>query len=183
MSIKYAILGILSYQSVTGYDLKKIIQDSSFMYWSANNNQIYKALVSLLNEGLVTQEVQHQDTSPSKKIYTITEQGKVELKKWVLSTPELPECKKTFLIQLAWADSLNNEEIHKILSNYENEIAMRLVLEQEKKRRGMFSPGRTSREVYLWNQIYDNIISSYKHELDWIQELRKEISMRVEEGG
>jgi PadR family transcriptional regulator AphA len=59
MSIKLAILGILSWETSTGYDLKKIIEDSSAMYWSGNNNQIYKTLVQLLGEELVTNEVQH----------------------------------------------------------------------------------------------------------------------------
>ena len=94
MSIKYAILGILSWKPVTGYELKKIFEDCSFMYWSGNNNQIYKALTKMHDEALVTSEVIHQDSSPSKKIYTITEEGLEELKDWVLSSPEAPEVKK-----------------------------------------------------------------------------------------
>ncbi len=63
MSINHAILGILSCRSVTGYDLKKIIQESPFMPWSGNNNQIYKALVEILEEGFVTHEVRHQEST------------------------------------------------------------------------------------------------------------------------
>jgi DNA-binding PadR family transcriptional regulator len=175
MSINYAILGILSCRSLTGYDLKKIMQESTFMYWSGNNNQIYKALVELLDKGLVTNEVQHHESSPSKKIYTITEAGRTELKEWVKSNPEAPEFKKMFLIQLAWADQLNTEEINTLLSKYENEVRMQILMEQEKKRRETFSPSRTSREVQIWDFIYDNIISSYENELNWIQKVRKEI--------
>lgn len=175
MSINYAILGILSYKSLTGYDLKKIIQDSPFMYWSANNNQIYKALVELHDEGFVTNEVYHQESSPSKKVYTITGEGLGELKRWVLSTPEPPEFKKTFLIQLAWAQQLGSDELDTLLSRYENEVRVQVLLQQEKKQRGVFSPGRTPREAYIWDKVYDNIISTYKNELDWIQKLRKEL--------
>lgn len=175
MSIKYAILGILSFKPLTGYDLRKIIQDSAFMYWSGNNNQIYKSLVELLDEGFVTNEVQHQENSPSKKIYTITGEGIAELKDWVLSSPELPEFKKTFLIQLAWADQLSTEELNILVSGYENEIRAQILLQQEKKRRGTFSPARTDREAYLWNMIHDNILSSYQNELSWIQKLRSEL--------
>jgi DNA-binding PadR family transcriptional regulator len=67
MSIKLAILGILSWKPSTGYELKNIFEDSSFMYWSGNNNQIYKALINLENEDLVTSKVVHQDKSLSKK--------------------------------------------------------------------------------------------------------------------
>lgn len=181
MSINHAILGILSCRPLTGYDLKKIMQESTFMYWSGNNNQIYKSLVELLEEGLVTNEVQHQESSPSKKIYTITEAGLVELKEWVRSDPEAPEFKKMFLIQLAWADQLNKEEINTLLSKYENEIRMQMLMEKEKKRREIFSPDRTSREVQIWDLIYDNIISSYENELNWIEKVRKEICSNIEE--
>lgn len=175
MSIKHAILGLLSWKPSTGYELKKVFEGSSAMYWSGNNNQIYKALVQLSDEGLVTSEIRHQESSPSKKIYTITVEGLSELKEWVLSSPEAPEFKNTFLIQLAWADRLSDEELNGLLSSYENEIKMQLLLQQEKVRRGVNSPNRSPREAFLWDMISENLISSYKNELGWIQKVRKEL--------
>lgn len=175
MTIDYAILGILSCRSVTGYDLKKIIQQLPFLYWSGNNNQIYKSLVELLERGLVTNEVQHQESLPSKKIYTITEPGLTELRKWVLRSPELPEHKNQFLIQLAWADRLTEEELEQLISGYENEIKLQLITLQEMKRRKPFSPDRTLREEKLWELIYDNMISSCESELSWVNKVREEI--------
>lgn len=175
MSIKYAILGVLSWKPTTGYDLKKFFEDSSAMYWSGNNNQIYKALVQLLQEGLVTNEIQHQDNAPTKKIYTITENGLKDLRRWVLTAPEAPEFRKTFLVQLSWADLLTEEELSDVLSNYENEVKMQLLIHEEKSRRSKESPSRSSREVLLWDMISENIISSYKNELIWIKNLRQQL--------
>jgi PadR family transcriptional regulator AphA len=173
VSIKYAILGLLSWKPSSGYDMKKVFEDSSIMYWSGNNNQIYKTLVQLSNEGLVTNEIMHQEGTPSKKLYTITEKGVSELREWILSAPELPEFKKTFLVQLAWADLLSDEELDDLLARYENEVRVQLLMQQEKVRRGIDSPGRTEREIYLWAMITKNIISSYKTELEWIESVRK----------
>ncbi|GJM80297.1 PadR family transcriptional regulator [Paenibacillus sp. HMSSN-139] len=178
MSINYAILGMLSARSLTGYDLKKIIQDSPFMPWSGNNNQIYKALVELLEEGWVTNEVHHQDSAPSKKIYTITDAGREELKAWVLSPPELPEFKNTFLVRLAWADSLGSSELNTLLTGYEQEIYLQIAAEEEKQRRGEFSPRRTPREAYLWDQIHGRVLEQYRSELDWIRQLREDLGIR-----
>lgn len=185
MSIKYAILGLLSWKPFTGYDLKKVFERSSAMYWSGNNNQIYKSLVQLLDEGFVTSEVQHRENSPSKKVYTITEEGLTELKEWVLSSAEAPEIKNTFLIQLAWADLLSNDELNELLLRYENEIKMQLLLQQEKIRRGIDSPRRSPREIFLWNMISENLVCSYKNELDWVQRIRKELFEKeiIEERG
>lgn len=182
MSIQYAILGILSCQPYTGYDLKKIIQDSPFMHWSGNNNQIYKSLVELLDDGFVTSEVHHQESSPSKKVYTITREGLAELKDWVCSAPELPECKKTFLVQLAWADQLSPDELNALLSQYEYEVNMQIVLHRERDRRGAFCPGRTQREERIWKSIDQNILSSYENELEWVKKLRMELCGQQEEG-
>ena len=173
MSIKYAILGILSWKPSTGYDLKKIFEESSIMYWSGNNNQIYKTLVQLLDEDLVTSEVLHQESAPSKKLYAITDKGADVLKEWVLSAPELPEFKKTFLIQLAWTDQLDDKELDELLSRYENEVSVQLLMQQEKHRRGINSPKRNEREIYIWDMISENIISSYKNELEWVGNVRK----------
>lgn len=175
MSIKFAILGILSWKASTGYELKKIFEDSSFLYWSGNNNQIYKALIQMQDECLVTSQVIHQDSSPSKKIYTITEEGLAELKAWVMSVPEAPEFKKTFLVQLAWSDMLNNQELNELLSKYENELKAQLLMQQEKNRRALYSPDRSTRESFIWDMISENIISTYNNELNWVRETRQKL--------
>ncbi|MDF2543081.1 MAG: hypothetical protein K0S47_2799 [Herbinix sp.] len=179
MSIKYAILGILSYQAYSGYDIKKVMQDSSFMHWSGNNNQIYKALLELLEEGYVTSETKHQDSLPSKKIYSITEDGLVELKKWVCSEPDLPDIKKTFLVQLAWADQLNKDELKLLLFQYENELRNQITLRKANRERGYFFPARSKREEALWNLIFDNALDTYESELNWINKVREVIDLEA----
>lgn len=176
MTINYAILGILSYQPMTGYDLKKIIQDSTFMHWSGNNNQIYKALVELLDDGFVTNEVVYQEGSPAKKIYTITQAGLDELKTWSAAAPEPIEFKKSFLVQLAWADLLSNDQLQEMLIKYENEIRLQLIMNREKTRRGNGFTARSNREALLWRMIDKNILSSYQNELEWIENVRKQMT-------
>lgn len=176
MSINYAILGILSYKPMAGYDLKKVIQDSSFMHWSGNNNQIYKSLTELLDKGLVTSEVKHQESSPTKKIYEITSEGLAALKEWVLSPAEPSEIKKPFLVQIAWAKELNTNELNMILDEYENQVKMQLLMEQSNKKNTNFLPDRTVLETTIWSFINDNIRRTYENELVWIQELRSAIT-------
>ena len=147
MTIKYAILGYLSWRPLSGYDLKKIFMDSVTLYWSGNNNQIYRALVELHDEGLVTIEVQHQEHLPSRKVYTITGQGQAALREWVLSSPELPQFRNTFLIQLSWVDRLAPAELDGLLAAYEHALDVQLLTLREQERRGeTVRPARTPRE-------------------------------------
>ncbi len=181
MTIKYAILGLLSWKPFTGYELKKVIAESAAMYWSGNNNQIYRTLVQLLEEELVTNQVQYQENSPMKKVYSITENGLMELKKWVGSAPELPEFKNVFLIQLAWADLLSFEELNALLLKYEEEVRLQLLMQQEKARRGNNVPKRTPREAFLGEMVTANIIDSYEKELNWVIKLRQDLEAKYKE--
>ncbi|WP_195431118.1 helix-turn-helix transcriptional regulator [Clostridium sp. D46t1_190503_E9] len=174
MTIDYAILGMLSWQPLTGYDIKKIIQESPFFYWSGNNNQIYKSLVKLLEKDLVVNEVKHQEGAPSKKIYSITELGVKELENWIINTNvEVPEFKKQFLIQLAWSGRLELNEVETLLSKYELEVKEYISMYKEEQRREKHFKDRTNQEYFIWKMLYENMIMSYENELNWIEKVRK----------
>ena len=174
MMIDYAILGLLSWKPLTGYDVKRVMQDSPFLYWSGNNNQIYKALMKLLENGFVTNEIQYQESAPNKKIYSITESGLSELIRWVSSEePEIPEYKKTFLIQLSWAGRLEPERIDELLTKYEKTMTQQLAMRREEKRREKNFPNRSEQEHFVWEMIYDNFVLMCEAELRWIQQFRE----------
>ncbi len=173
MYINYTILGLLESASMSGYDLKKAIQYLPFFPWSGNNNQIYKVLVELLEDDLVTNEILHQDNSPSKKIYSITEKGRASLQEWVISTePEMPELKKLFLVQLACSENISPEKLINLLNEYENNIQTQIVLHKEQKRRKEYFPNHNKKKTFIWEMLYENIIFSYLAELDWIKKFK-----------
>ena len=178
MDLRSTILGLLSWKPLSGYDLKRIISDSEVFYWSGNNNQIYKSLLELEKEGLVSHHVQVQESLPAKKIYTISERGSSELKKNLLAEPQLPELHNDFLIQLAWAETLSDEEILVLLDRYEAEIKARLLMLKAQAVRPGSSPGRSKREVYLWKRISENLVATIQTELDWVQQTRQEFHNR-----
>ena len=174
MQIDYAILGLLSWKPLTGYDVKRVMQDSPFLYWSGNNNQIYKALMKLLENGFVTNEIQYQESAPNKKIYSITESGMAELIRWVTSgEPEAPEFKKTFLIQLSWAGRLDPETVDELLARYEKIMTQQLAMRKEEKHREKNFPNRSEQEHFVWEMLYSNFVTMCEAELRWIQQFRE----------
>jgi DNA-binding PadR family transcriptional regulator len=175
MDIQFAILGLLSWKPLSGYDLKKIIAESDLFYWSGNNNQIYNSLVALHRQGLVSQEVHTQESLPAKKVYTITAAGKGELGAWLRAAPELPEFRDNFLIQLACADELSGDELDALLARYAEEIAVQLQMRQAMLNRPAAGPNRTPRERFLWERIEQNMLDRYQKELDWVSRLREDL--------
>lgn len=173
MSIRHTILGFLSWQPLTGYDLKKLISGSEFLHWSGNSNQIYTALVQLHRDGLVDLRTEQQPNLPPRKIYTLMDGGRQELRSWVQSPVELPEVRNTFLAQLAWADQLSATEIDRLVGAYEEEVGVRLAMCRERIRRGPPSPDRTPRERYLWKMAHENRVRAWETELGWVRALRR----------
>lgn len=183
MSIKFVILGYLSWRPLTGYDLKKIIAASEILPWSANNNQIYRALVQLHEEGWVDKRVENQESAPDRHIYTATAAGVEGLREWARSEPRIPFARKDFLHQLLWADCLEREEIDRLLEDYLDEVSNQLFLLRVQADRKPDSPGRTPREEFLWERIYKNWIAQYEAEVAWIRETRRELTARAERWG
>ncbi len=180
MSIKYVILGFINWQAMTGYDLKKIIAASETLPWSANNNQIYRALVQLHEDKWVTKTIEDQEGAPDRHIYQITEIGQGALKDWVQTPPGPPQSKKEFLHQLMWADCLTGEQIDLLLANYLDEVNNKVFLLRVQADRKLDQPGRSKREVFLWEKIYQNWIQQYETEGSWVRETRRELALRAD---
>lgn len=176
MSLNHVILGLLNREPLTGYEIKKIIQNTPFMHWSGNNNQIYKAFAELLDEGFVTKEVQHQEGSPSKNIYTITDDGINELKKWLLSVTDEPIFKKQILIKLALANKLKRSDLEKMLSSYADVVKMQAVLSERELDRCYFAEQGLSGKALFLDLIRENVLSFYSSELKWIQKVKEFIA-------
>jgi PadR family transcriptional regulator, regulatory protein AphA len=181
MSIKYAILGFLSWKAFTGYELKKLFAESDTLAWSGNSNQIYKTLVELHKEELVSLEIQPQEAHPDRKVYSITEKGQAELKSWLQATPEPPVQKNSLLLQLTWADSLETEEIESLLQAYQEKLHTQALMFRLRDQRKA-APRRTPREILLWDMISDNWISFYENEIRWVSKVREELDkLRTEQ--
>lgn len=174
MDIQYAILGLLSWQPLSGYDLKKIIAESELFYWSGNNNQIYNSLVALHQAGLVTQEVHPQDNLPARKVYSITPAGLDALRAWMLSEPDLPELRAPFLIRLAFTGPLEDGELLALLARYEEEVRVRLQMLQAAGP-GDLPPGRSPRERLVWRRTGEALADGWRRELEWARALRAEL--------
>lgn len=182
MSIKYVILGYLSWQPMSGYDVKKIIADSETLPWSASNNQIYQALVRLHKDGWVTKTIEDQVGSPNRHIYTITDEGVAALKAWVSSDPEPPLTKRPFLDQLMWADCLAADDLDELLDAYRHAVGEKLFFLRVQAAEKPNMPERTPREIFLWEMIHKNWIMHYEAELNWVRQTREALQKAAAKG-
>ena len=72
MSLPFGLLGLLTYQDSTGYDLTKLFEESLNNFWHAQSSQIYRELERMERKGWVTSRNIIQDKRPNKRVYSIT---------------------------------------------------------------------------------------------------------------
>ncbi|HET7629182.1 MAG TPA: PadR family transcriptional regulator [Bacillales bacterium] len=110
MSLRYAILGLLSEQDASGYELTQRFKETMIHFWHAHHTQIYRELAKMEQEELVGHRDVHQDDHPDKKVYSITDEGFLALLKWLtegeIAPPKLKDGRllKISLFHLISAD-------------------------------------------------------------------------------
>lgn len=83
MSLKFGLLGLLSYGEMTGYALSRTFADSLSHFWQAQTSQIYKELDKMEGEGWLSSHIEIQTEKPNKRIYSITPAGREALSTWL----------------------------------------------------------------------------------------------------
>ena len=127
MSLRYAILGLLTFEPMSGYTLKTRYFDRSIRYfWPADQAQVYRTLQVLENDGAVTSETVEGESRPNRKVYMISGKGEQELRDWLAqkNPPETP--KDAFLVQLYFGRLLSKEQILDVLESRRAEHLQRL---------------------------------------------------------
>ena len=110
MSLEYAILGFLNYRPLSGYDLKKVFDNSVRHFWPADQSQIYRTLTKLAEQGYVEQEIVRGLDRPDRKEYRITPAGREALRAWLLNPLPAQDLRIAELIQVFFAGQLSDQQ-------------------------------------------------------------------------
>ncbi len=97
--IDCVILGLLSHEELTGYEIKKRMDTTLKYFWSASYGSIYPALNDLVHRGLATRK-EDAESKRNKLIYTITDEGREYLKKWLTLPVQKDELHYETLLKL-----------------------------------------------------------------------------------
>ncbi|MDC7224637.1 MAG: PadR family transcriptional regulator [Spirochaetales bacterium] len=112
MSLRYGLLGLLNYGEGTGYELKKIFDDSINFFWQAHKSQIYKELTNLEKAGLLSVKTVIQEDRPNKKVYSLTESGREDFLNWLRADLNSTDftVRDSFLVKVFFWGELEKEE-------------------------------------------------------------------------
>jgi PadR family transcriptional regulator, regulatory protein AphA len=105
------ILGMLKLGVGTGYDIKRVIDDSTRFFWTASYGQIYPELKRLRKAGLVRAE-QVPRGKVKRTVYSLTPKGERALRDWLTNSEDvLFEIRDENLLRLFFSDMLSRDEV------------------------------------------------------------------------
>ena len=102
--MRYPLLALLSRAPAHGYELKQEFEDHFGAARAAVNiGQVYSTLQRLERDGLVASKQVDQAARPAKRVYTISEQGRRVLDKWLAEAARGPVLRDEFFMKLMLA--------------------------------------------------------------------------------
>lgn len=106
MDVRTLTLGVLTHGAMTGYDIKKCVEENFRDVVSASYGSIYPALADLAAAGHVTVTSVEQEKRPDKKVYAITPAGHERLVSDLVATEPRHRVRSEFLVLMCFAHLL-----------------------------------------------------------------------------
>ncbi len=97
---KSALLGFLSWGTLSGYDLRNVIEGSISNFWTESYGRIYPMLAQLAKEGLATRIETETEGGRPRNLYEITPAGRAELDQWLREPTVLRPPRNELLLKL-----------------------------------------------------------------------------------
>ena len=102
---QFAVLGLLSWQPMSGYDIKKMITMGLSHFWAESYGQLYPTLEKLVKEGLATKS--SESTGKRKRyVFSITEPGRQRFLEWLAGPTDQPRIRNEFQLKFFLASEL-----------------------------------------------------------------------------
>ncbi|TCL56867.1 PadR family transcriptional regulator [Kineothrix alysoides] len=172
------ILGLLSHDELTGYEIKKRMDTSLKYFWGASYGSIYPTLSGLVERGLATKR-EDGDSSRGKLIYTITDAGHAYLGKWLTLPVEKDELRYETLLKLFFGSEAGAEQTLNHIKEFRKKIEQELpylmaseeILEKVKDM-------EAAHEYYLLTVRFG--IRTYRAYLEWCGEAEEILKNKEE---
>ncbi|MCI8775558.1 MAG: PadR family transcriptional regulator [Lachnospiraceae bacterium] len=165
------ILGLLSHEELTGYEIKKRMDTALKYFWGASYGSIYPTLAGLVERGLANKR-EAGENKRNKIIYTITEEGRCYLKEWLRQPIEKDELRYETLLKLFFGNEEGPEQALRHIGAFREKIMQELpyLLGAEKVLKEHLDEDTTHR-YYLLTVEFG--IRTYRTYLEWCDEAER----------
>jgi PadR family transcriptional regulator, regulatory protein AphA len=172
MTLEHAILGLLNYEPMTGYEIKKMIDLSINHFWPAVQSQIYKTLARMEADEWLSMETIPQEVHPPRKVYSITPKGREEFLRWLEMPQSCGETRISWLVQIFFAGQMDDEKVLCVLRHLLTEVQGRLrgyASIPEDNRDSMEND--PPRDKFFWMLTVDYGVAQSISQLHWLEKV------------
>lgn len=106
---RFLLLGLLDWRPMSGYDIKKIVENNIRDFWHESYGNIYPTLQRFVDEGLAERRVERQEGRPDRIEYSITPRGREELVAWLKRPTRPRRTRDIFLAKFIFSHLLSKE--------------------------------------------------------------------------
>lgn len=167
----YTALGMISIQPMSGYDIKKIIQQDTSFFWPNSDGQLYLTLNYCLEDGLLT--VHEEGRQRIRKIYTITDKGKQTLHEWLWQPPGQTQHRNEMVLKLFFANNTPTDILIKQIENYQHSIESKIKIFKNLRQQ---THNFITNHDFFWQLCLEQGYLQAKAELDWCQHCLQKIN-------
>lgn len=123
-TIDLIVLGILKKESLSAYDIQKLVEYRNISKWvKISTPSIYKKVIQLEEKGYITSTQVKEGKMPEKAVYTLTDSGNQQFEKLMLEISGKPiNIFLDFNAVIVNIDSLSKEEQKSCIANIESNI-------------------------------------------------------------
>lgn len=165
------ILGLLSHEELTGYEIKKRMDTALKYFWGASYGSIYPTLSDLVSRGLATKR-NDTDNKRNKLVYTITDDGRIYLKKWLRLPVEKDELRYETLLKLFFGNEEGELQAISHIEAFQEKIAKELpYLLGSQQTLEKYIDSDETHKYYLLTVKFG--IQTYNAYLEWCKEAKK----------
>lgn len=165
---RYAILGILSMDPASGYEIKKKMEKSTDHFWREGDSSIYPILKQLLDEGMVTCELGNTESKKPKKIYSLTNDGHQELIDWLATEAISYPYRNEFLLKVFFGWNVGAKVTINHIESFRRRV--KSALDKYKETAKLFAEKKISgQRIYRYLTIKAGIVYSEAN-LQWCDE-------------
>ena len=132
-TIDLIVLGILKKESMSAYDIQKLVEYRNISKWvKISTPSIYKKVIQIEEKGYITSTQVKEGKMPEKAVYTLTDSGKSQFEKLMIEISLKPiHIFLDFNAVIVNLDGLSRENQKVCLANIEDNIkTLRSYLEE-----------------------------------------------------
>jgi DNA-binding PadR family transcriptional regulator len=99
----HVILGMLGFEPMSGYEIKRFVDGSTRFFWAASYGQIYPELRRLADEGLIAGSDDPRG-GRRRTVYRLTAAGRAALRRWLAEPGGVQETRDESLLKLFFSE-------------------------------------------------------------------------------